>query len=235
MDTSKPLALLYVRVSTNRQATTGHSLESQPATLIKAAEKSGYRVQVITETGSGRNSARPELNKALTKLAKGQAAALYAVDTDRLARSTIHLLEIAQASTKENWRLVITSADVDTSTPAGKAFLTMAAAFAEFESSMISERVKRQHQARRDRGEIWGATTGLISPLPTAVRKKIIKLRTKGFSLREICNALTEAAIPTALGGLWYPGTIKRVLDSPLTKASGKVASAARTPSTVTG
>lgn len=235
MDTSKPLALLYVRVSTNRQATTGHSLESQPATLVKAAEKDGYRVQVITETGSGRNTARPELNKALAKLAKGQAAALYAIDTDRLARSTIHLLQIAQASTAEKWRLVITSADVDTSTPAGKAFLTMAAAFAEFESGMISERTKRQHQARRDRGEIWGATTGLISPLPAKTRNRIIKLRNAGKSLWEICNILTEAAIPTALGGQWYPGTIRRVLNSPLTKAQGTLASATHTPATASG
>jgi site-specific DNA recombinase len=232
MDTSKPLALLYVRVSTNRQATTGHSLESQTAPLIKAAEKSGYRVQVITETGSGRNLARPELNKALKKLAKGEAQALYALDTDRLARSTMHLLEIAQAATKQNWRLVITSADVDTSTPAGEAFLTMAAAFAQFESRMISERVKRQHQAKRDRGEIWGATTGLISPLPKPVRNKIIKLRAKGLSLREICNTLTDLAIPTVLGGQWYPGTIKRVLDSPLTKAQAHTASAKRSPAT---
>lgn len=217
--TSKPLALLYVRVSTNRQATNGHSIESQPALLTEAAERDGYRVQIITETGSGRNTSRPELNKALTKLAKGQAAALYALDTDRLARSTMHLLEIAQAATNQKWRLVITSANVDTSTPAGEAFLTMAGAFAQFESRMISERVKRQHQARRDRKEVWGATMGPQSQLPKKVRAEIVKLRKEGHTLAAIANHLTEKAVPTVSGGQWYPATITRILNSPLTKA----------------
>jgi DNA invertase Pin-like site-specific DNA recombinase len=217
--TSKPLALLYVRVSTNRQAKSGHSLESQPAQLIETATKDGYRVEVITETGSGRNTARPELNKALNRLAKGEASALYALDTDRLARSTMHLLQIAQQATKQNWRLAITSANVDTSTPAGTAFLTMAAAFAQFESGMISERVKRQHQARRDRGEVWGVSMGTKSQLPKEVRDQIVQLRGEGLSLAKIAKQLTDAAIPTALGGNWHGSTIKRVLNSPQTKA----------------
>jgi DNA invertase Pin-like site-specific DNA recombinase len=220
VETSKPLALLYVRVSTNRQAKTGHSIESQPAQLKQAATSDGYRVEVITEEGSGRDSNRPELNKALNRLSKGEAQALYAVDTDRLARSTMHLLQIAQQATKQGWRLSITSANVDTSTPAGEAFLTMVAAFAQFESGMISERVKRQHQARRDRGEVWGVSMGTKSQLPNEVREKIIKLRGEGLSLAKIAEHLTAAAVPTVLGGNWYGATISRVLNSPLTKAN---------------
>lgn len=219
VETSKPLALLYIRVSTNRQARTGHSLDTQPTLLTEAAERDGYRVEVITETGSGRNSARPELNRALDRLSSGEAAALYALDTDRLARSTMHLLQIAQQATKQNWRLVITSANVDTSTPAGEAFLTMAAAFAQFESRMISERVKRQHQSRRDRGEVWGVSLGTKSKLPNSVRNQIVKLRGEGLSLAKIARHLTEAAIPTVTGAEWYPSTVDRVLSSPLTKA----------------
>lgn len=219
VETSKPLALLYIRVSTNRQARTGHSLDTQPTLLTEAAERDGYRVEVITETGSGRNSARPELNRALDRLSSGEAAALYALDTDRLARSTMHLLQIAQQATKQSWRLVITSANVDTSTPAGEAFLTMAAAFAQFESRMISERVKRQHQSRRDRGEVWGVSLGTKSKLPSSVRNQIVKLRGEGLSLAKIARHLTEAAIPTVTGAEWYPSTVDRVLSSPLTKA----------------
>jgi DNA invertase Pin-like site-specific DNA recombinase len=210
-----PLALLYVRVSTNRQAKSGHSIDSQPALLKTAAERDGYQVEVITETGSGRNTARPGLNQALARLAKGEAAALYALDTDRLARSTMHLLQIAQLATKQNWRLVITSAQVDTSTPAGEAFLTMAAAFAQFESRMISERVKRQHQARRDRGEIWGVTSGTKSKLPKETRALILELRAKGLPLAKIAAQLTAQGVATASGGQWYPSTIERVIHSP--------------------
>jgi DNA invertase Pin-like site-specific DNA recombinase len=216
---AKPLALLYVRVSTNKQAKTGHSVDSQPAILSAAAEARGYRVEVITETGSGRNSARPLLNAALTRLAKGEAAALFALDTDRLARSTMHLLEIAQRAQRQGWALVLLNADVDTSTPTGEAFLTMAAAFAQFESRMISERVKRQHQARRDRGEVWGVTTGTISKLPSQHRALIVKLRAEGKPLRQVADELNAQGITTAQGGAWYAITVSRVLNSPKTKA----------------
>jgi len=216
---NQPLALLYVRVSTNRQAKTGHSLDSQPALLTEAAEREGFRVEIITETGSGRNTARPVLNEALARLARGEAQALYALDTDRLARSTMHLLEIAQLSLKQEWRLVITSAQVDTSTPAGEAFLTMAAAFAQFESRMISERVKRQHQSRRDRGEVWGVTMGSTSQLPEETRGLVISLRAQGKTLKQIASHLTETLVPTVSGGLWYASTIARILNSPKSKA----------------
>lgn len=216
---SQPLALLYVRVSTSKQAKTGHSLDSQPALLTEAAEREGYRVEVITETGSGRNTARPVLNEALARLARGEAQALYALDTDRLARSTMHLLEIAQLSQKQGWRLVITTVDVDTSTTSGKAFLTMAAAFAEFESGMISDRVKRQHQQRRDRGEVWGVTMGAVSKLPTETRELVLALRAEGMAMGKIAHYLTAKKIPTAYGGTWHAATVSRILKSPKTKA----------------
>ena len=213
--TSKPLALLYVRVSTNRQAKSGHSIDSQPALLTEAAEREGFQVEVITETGSGRNTARPGLNGALDRLASGEAQALYALDTDRLARSTMHLLDISQRAVKEKWRLVITTAQVDTSTPSGEAFLTMAAAFAQFESEMISERVKRQHQARRDRGEIWGVTNGNKSKLPEKTRALIMHLRAQGISLAKIAAQLASQGVPTVAGGEWHSSTIQRIINSP--------------------
>jgi DNA invertase Pin-like site-specific DNA recombinase len=213
--TSKPLALLYVRVSTNRQAKSGHSIDSQPALLTEAAEREGFQVEVITETGSGRNTARPGLNGALERLASGEAQALYALDTDRLARSTMHLLDISQRAVKEKWRLVITTAQVDTSTPSGEAFLTMAAAFAQFESRMISERVKRQHQARRDRGEIWGVTNGNKSKLPEKTRALIMHLRAQGVSLAKIAAQLASQGVPTVSGGEWHSSTIQRIINSP--------------------
>ena len=213
--TSKPLALLYVRVSTNRQAKSGHSIDTQPALLTEAAEREGFQVEVITETGSGRNTARPGLNGALDRLASGEAQALYALDTDRLARSTMHLLDISQRAVKEKWRLVITTAQVDTSTPSGEAFLTMAAAFAQFESRMISERVKRQHQDRRDRGEIWGVTNGNKSKLPEKTRALIMHLRAQGVSLAKIAAQLASQGVPTVSGGEWHSSTIQRIINSP--------------------
>lgn len=218
-----PLALAYVRVSTGRQAKTGYSLESQPALLVKAAKKDGYRVEVVTETGSGRNSSRPALNRSLERLASGEAQALYALDIDRLARSTQHLLEIATLSRKQKWRLVVTSADVDTNSPAGEMFFTMAAAFAQYESRMISQRVLRQHEARRDRGVVWGYTEGPKSPLPDEIIQDIVSMRKQGHSLPAIARKLSAEGVPTARGGKWAAGTIRGILMSPAVKHRERV------------
>jgi DNA invertase Pin-like site-specific DNA recombinase len=211
----KPLAICYARVSTGRQARQGHSLDSQPVELTRAAEASGYRVQVMVETGSGRNAARPVLAEALELLKRGEAVALYALDIDRLARSTRHLLEIAHQATVQKWRLVVLSADVDTSSPAGEALLTVAAAFSQFESRMISERVKRQHQARRDRGVVWGVDEGPQSALPAGTASQIVELSEAGENLSGIARHLNAAGVPTAMGGTWHPVQVKRVLKSP--------------------
>jgi DNA invertase Pin-like site-specific DNA recombinase len=213
----KGLALLYCRVSTNRQELTGHSLDSQTALLKANAESKGYQVEVITETGSGRKANRPELNKAIARLNKGEAQALFVIDLDRLARSVRHLTEIMDQARKHTWRLVIATADVDTKTPSGEMIAGSLAVFAQFESRMIGERVKRQHQARRDRGIVWGVDQGFKGNLPMATRALVAALNAEGKSLRAIAAELTAKGLKTPRGGEWHPATIAAILKSPQT------------------
>lgn len=208
-------ALLYVRVSTGKQANGGYSLSSQSRVLKRAAQDRGYEFEVVAETGSGRNSARPALAFALKRLRAGEAQALFALDIDRLARSTLHLLQIASQSEAEGWDLYITSSDVDTATPAGEMFFTLAAAFAQYESRMISARVKRQHQERRDRGAVWGLTEGPITPQPEYVIETILKERMAGTSFSALARRFSDEGIPTARGGIWHPATIRGIWQSP--------------------
>lgn len=215
---AKPVAILYARVSTNRQAKTGHSLDSQPAELERAARAAGYDVVVMCETSSGRNTARPVLAEALELLKRGEAAALYALDIDRLARSTRHLLDIAERATREGWRLVVLSADVDTKSPAGEALLTVAAAFSQFESRVISERVRRQHEARRSRGVVWGVDEGPRGELPVETVETVLSLSAGGHSLAGIARELNARGISTARGGKWQAVQVSRVLSSPRVK-----------------
>jgi DNA invertase Pin-like site-specific DNA recombinase len=97
------------------------------------------------------------------------------------------------------------------------------AVFAQFESRMIGERVKRQHLARRERGIVWGVDEGYKGTLPAPTRTLIADLHTQGHSLRQIASELTTQGLQTPRGGLWYPGTIAAILKSPqtsLTKAA---------------
>lgn len=222
---TKPKALIYTRVSTNRQSETGHSLESQAARLIPEAERQGYEVEVISEIGSGTNGNRLRLQEALTDLKQGKAQALFCLDMDRLGRSAIDLLRIGEKAKKENWRLWISNLGGDiTASAGGKLTFGILAQVAEMESNLISERVRRQHEARRDRGIIWGVDQGYKGNLNPQARRLIAKLNAEGYTLREIAIKLTQKKLTPPAGGLWHANTIRQILLSPQTKTRKKVA-----------
>lgn len=214
----KPKAIIYARVSTNRQGESGHSLDSQTQRLIEEAERQGYETQVFSEIGSGKRDTRPKLLAALAELKAGNAQALFCLDLDRLARSAKNAFEIYEVAKKQNWRLVIVSIGADTATLAGETIFGVMAVMAQLESRLTSERVIRQHEARRQRGVIWGLDQGFKGNLNPQTRKKIAQLNAKGFSLREIAKELTRLQHFPPKGGLWYPATIKAILESPQTQ-----------------
>jgi DNA invertase Pin-like site-specific DNA recombinase len=221
----KNKAIIYARVSTNRQSENGHSLESQTQRLVSEAEAQGYEVELVAEVGSGKRDTRPKLLAALADLKAGKAQALFVLDLDRLARSPQNALEIADKAKKQNWRLVIVSLGADTATPAGQFVFGIMAMLAQLESRLTSERVLRQHEARRERGIIWGVDEGYKGELDLKTRR-IIKEKAEDLqlSLRQICKELTAEGYKTPKGGLWYPQTIKAILESPQTKNLKKVA-----------
>ena len=223
--TIKPKALIYARVSTNRQSETGHSLDSQTQRLISEAVAQGYEPEVIAEIGSGKRDTRPKLLAALADLKAGKAEALFCLDLDRLARSPQNALEIAEKAKKQNWRLVIVSLGADTATPAGQFVFGIMAMLAQLESRLTSERVLRQHEARRERGIIWGLDEGFKGELDLSTRR-FIKHQAEQLhlSLRQIAKNLTAEGYKTVKGGLWYPATIKAILESPQTQNLKKVA-----------
>ena len=67
----KNRAIIYARVSTNRQSETGHSLDSQTQRLVSEAEAQGYEVELVAEVGSGKRDTRPKLLAALADLKAG--------------------------------------------------------------------------------------------------------------------------------------------------------------------
>lgn len=213
-------AIIYTRVSTNRQSEKGHSLESQEARLTTEAERLGYEIQVFTETKSGTATTnRKQLKEALEQLKTGQAQALFVLDMDRLGRSAIDIMRIGELAIKQKWVLWIDNLGGDiTASSSSKLTFGILAQVAEMESRLISERVKRQHEARRERGVIWGVHEGYKGALDPSVRKLILKLRKQGDTLREIAQKLSENKLATPTGKEWQANTIRQILISPQTQ-----------------
>jgi DNA invertase Pin-like site-specific DNA recombinase len=216
--TKQETAIVYVRVSSARQAAEGLSLEAQERTLTASAEGAGYSVSLFSDNGKSGKSlkARSGLQAALVELNSGRAQALYVARLDRLARSVSDLLGIVDQAIKNNWRLVLMDLGVDTATPHGRLVLSMLGSVAEFERGLISERQKDVHAERRAQGIVWGVDKGNLPETSQEVRHLINKLAWTGKSLRAICKELNDNQVPTTRGGkAWYPSTVRALLNSP--------------------
>ena len=85
-------AILYARVSTNEQATSGYSLSQQLEALRKYAAREGYEIiDEITDPGrTGATLDRPGLDRMRTLVAAGRVSVVLAQDRDRFAREPAH-------------------------------------------------------------------------------------------------------------------------------------------------
>lgn len=119
----------YARVSTEDQdcSIQEETLRKAGATRVRSEQKSGT-------TTSGRT----ELATVLDFLREGDT--LLVTRIDRLARSLADLEGIVGQLREKGAHLKATEQPIDTSTPAGRAFLQMLGVFAEFETAIRRER-----------------------------------------------------------------------------------------------
>lgn len=208
---NRPLALAYVRVSTAEQATEGASLDAQAQALVEAAERKGFRVEVVREEGkSGKAlSGRPVLAAALERLRTGEAVALYAQRLDRLSRSVADFAHLLDRAKRQGWTVAVLDADVDTATPSGEFLVNVLASAAQYERRIIGARTRDALAQRRREG----VRLGRPSQLPVPVVARIVAARAAGESLRAIATALTLEEVPTAHNGSsWHASTVAKVL-----------------------
>ncbi|MDC9499828.1 MULTISPECIES: recombinase family protein [unclassified Pseudoalteromonas] len=78
---------------------------------------------------------------------------------DRLARSVIHLSQVAERFQAENIDLVVIDQAIDTSTPTGRLMFNMLAAIAEFETDLRSERQLEGIAKAKEHGVKFGRPT----------------------------------------------------------------------------
>ncbi|MDF5727210.1 MAG: fdxN element excision recombinase XisF [Rhizonema sp. PD38] len=126
----------YVRVST-REQDEGNALEQQ----IARVEKAGTAL-IFSDVESGRSDKRKEFNKMLAMCKLGKITEVVITRIDRLARSVITIHRTLVALEEYKVKLVVLDAPVDTTSPFGWFSVNQMAGLAEFESRLLSDRIK---------------------------------------------------------------------------------------------
>src|SRR5438105_2787108 len=131
---------LYLRVSTGEQ-----TVENQRRELLAAANRRGWRVvaEFCDEGISGANGRdkRPGFDRLHRAITRRQFDIVAAWSVDRLGRSLQDLVAFLGELHGAGVDLYLDRQGIDTSTPAGKALFQMLGVFAEFERSIIQERI----------------------------------------------------------------------------------------------
>ena len=127
----------YARVSTTEQGSTD-ALNQQIARLKKAGA-----IAIYQDIESGKSNKRDEFNKLLDKCESGDITEIIITRLDRLSRSVITIHRTIAYFEENNIKLTILDAPIDDlSNPVGWFAASQASALAEFESRMLSQRIR---------------------------------------------------------------------------------------------
>jgi DNA invertase Pin-like site-specific DNA recombinase len=175
---------LYARVSTDGQTT-----DNQRRELRAVAERNGWTIAVeyIDHGVSGAKGRkdRPEFDALLRAVARKEFDAVAAWSVDRLGRSLQDLVGFLSDLQSKKVDLYLHQQALDTSTPSGKAMFGMLGVFAEFERSIIQDRVKAGLARARAKG------TRLGRPKASAVvEERIRELAAQGIGKVKIARIL---------------------------------------------
>ncbi len=170
----------YVRVSTDGQTTENQTLE-----LEKVAKLRGWDVVTVFDdngiSGAKGRDGRKQFDQLIKDATRKKFDLVAAWSVDRLGRSLQDLVAFLSELHGVGCDLYLHQQGIDTTTPAGKAMFQMCGVFAEFERSMIQERVK----AGLERAKAKGVKLG--RPAITAkTRQRVLDGKAEGLSLRKI-------------------------------------------------
>ena len=139
----------YIRVSSEEQAQHGISCDAQRSILEAwATMTQAGPIRIYEDPGySGKNTARPALQRLLADVRAGAVSVVVVYKLDRLSRSLRDTLTIIEDDLQPRGvSLVSTTESIDTATPAGRMMLNMLASFAQLEREQDSDRVVMAHK-----------------------------------------------------------------------------------------
>jgi site-specific DNA recombinase len=236
--TNRLRCVISVRVSTEEQASGGHSLEAQEKVCRALCAARGWDVvAVFSDPGaSGKTDRRPGFQKMIAAVRAGQADIVMTHKLDRFSRSISDILKYMLEFNRLGVAYVSATEQFDFTTPTGKVMLVMLAAFAEWFLDNLSQETTKGKRQRAEKGYSNGdlpigyrlAADGLhAEPDPETapcVRLAFHEYALDRYSDTEIAKILNQAGYKTQYKGGARPfskDSVRALLKNPF--YSGRV------------
>jgi site-specific DNA recombinase len=230
---------LYVRVSTSRQQQQ-QTIEQQLSRLRDhvathpdwhVAEEHIYR----DDGYSGATLKRPGLDRLRDRAALAAVEGVVITAPDRLARNYVHQMLLVDELTQRGCRVEFVDRPMDDN-PHDQLLLQIRGAVAEYERTLIAERMRRGRQAKLRSGQLLPWTRApygylldperprdpsrvRLAPVQAAVVEHMFAWYTDASqapSLYQVAKRLSDAQIPTPRGGKrWNVASVRGILRSP--------------------
>ena len=223
-------AIIYTRVSTDEQASTGHSLDMQEQRCLDYCKALSIEVS-HTCVDAGVSGGKPLMNRAggkeLLEAVKNKGIThIVAYSLSRLFRDLQDGLTHLKTWEKKGISVILLDVGgsaLDTSSAMGKMLISVMLSCNELERNITGERVKAIHAHKKENKEVFSRPIyGFDRVDDRLVRNEqeqgIIEtmhsMRNDGISYQKIANHFNEDGIPTKRGGVWRSQTISNILQN---------------------
>ena len=223
----KKEAIGYCRVSTEKQADGGQSLEMQAEKIRAMAVVQGVELaDIIVDAGeSAKSLNRPGMERLISLVDAGKVEKVIVAKLDRLTRSVRDLGDILERFQRRGVSLVSVAETLDTGTAAGRLVLNIMASVSQWEREAIGERTREVLRHKRSKGERVGVvpfgfrlSDDWIHIIEDEHEQEILgrirTLRAAGYSLREIAAELNRQGYRTRHGSEWRFEYVRSIIKS---------------------
>ena len=219
----------YVRVSTDKQADDGLSLEAQTVKIRQMAALRDLALaegDVISDAGeSAKDLNRPGMAWLLAQVDAGAVHTIIIAKLDRLTRSVKDLADLLLRFDRRKVALISVAEQLDTGTAMGELILNIMVSVSQWERKAIGERTRDVMRHKKAKGERVGTlpfgfhlvagSRVQLEPNPVEQDKlaRIRDLKATGRSTRKISDALNQAGVTTRRGTPWRGQYVARLLQ----------------------
>lgn len=227
MSATERYLALYIRVSTEEQATDGNSLIEQEEQLREFAAKHGHdSYRIYKDEGfSAKTLQRPGMQAMLRDVRQGRISGVVTTRIDRLTRRVSDFAKLVDELNHYGVFYRSTRQNFEIGTAMGRLMVVILSAIAEFEREMISERVFENLHSMVRRGVLatkpsfgYRVANGqlVLDEHESYWARRAARLLQSGHGARAVAKFLNDNGVRSKQGRLWSDRSVRALFQNPV-------------------